>query len=152
MKYTPPAAGRNSSLALSTGGTLSDAGRIGEDPTNPRRAFPCEQTRAQALRRQHSLFSAQFCPSTVCLTAISRACGRGKKAITKPKPQSQRGFHGRSLGSAGLSLNPESASRWHVAKTAFIEINIDDMGRTKPADFATLNQLRRARAPAVWYT
>jgi hypothetical protein len=157
VKYTPPAAGRNASLAVVDWWTpYSDAGRVGEDPTQSApSAF-----RANKLAPKLSGVSAPSLAHNMPVNSMSDrnlagAAVEGKKTITKPNAtEVSEGFADEDLGSAGLSLIPEYGIGLACGKDGIAyEININNMGRTKPADFAhaETNYAKLVRPP-VWYT
>src|SRR5271166_2193728 len=157
VKYTPPSSARKASLAVVDWWTpYTDAGRIGEDPTQSApSAF-----RANKLTPKLSGVSAPSVAHNMPVNSMSDrnlegAAVEGKKTITKPNAtEVSEGFADEDLGSAGLSLIPEYGIALACGKDGVAyEVNINNMGKTRPADFAhaATNYAKLVRPP-VWYT
>jgi len=157
VKYTPPSSERKASLAVVDWWTpYTDAGRIGEDPTQSApSAF-----RANKLTPKLSGVSAPSVAHNIPVNSMSDrnlegAAVEGKKTITKPNAtEVSEGFADEDLGSAGLSLIPEYGIALACGKDGVAyEVNINNMGKTRPADFAhaATNYAKLVRPP-VWYT
>ncbi|MBV8632398.1 MAG: hypothetical protein JOZ83_15825 [Silvibacterium sp.] len=158
VKYTPPEGEKRGSLAVVDWWTpYTDAGRIGEDPTQSApSAF-----RAGRLTPKVSGVSAPSAAHTGMPVNsgmdrnLVNAPTVGKVTSTKPNEKEvSEGFADEDLGSAGLSLIPEYGIALACGKDGIAyEVNIHNMGKTKPADFAnTASNYAKLLQPPVWYT
>ena len=157
-KYTPPAGGRRGSLAVVDWWTpYSDAGRIGEDPTQSApSAFKANKlTPKLSGVSAPSVAHANMPVNNMSDRNLEGAAVVGKRTSTKPNQKEvSEGFADEDLGSAGLSLIPEYGIALACGKDGIAyEVNIHDMGRTKPADFAyTAANYAKLVQPPLWYT
>ncbi len=157
VKYTPPHLGRASLEVVDWWTPYTDAGRIGEDPT---------QSAPSAFRafRLAPKLSGVSSPSVAHAAMPVNAMGDhnlagarvvGNVAITKPNQKEvSEGFDDEDLGSAGLSLIPQYGIALACGKDGIAyEVNINNMGKTMPADFANAaTNYAKLVQPPVWYT
>jgi hypothetical protein len=86
---------------------------------------------------------------------LGAAAVDGRKTITKPNVKEvSEGFDDEDLGSAGLSLIPEYGIALACGKDGIAyEVNLNNMGKTKPADFANAAaNYAKLKQPPLWYT
>jgi hypothetical protein len=158
VKYTPPLADRKASLAVVDWWTpYSDAGRVGEDPTQSApKAFRANQLAPKLSGvSSPSVAHAAMPVNSMSDHNLVGAAVDGKRTITKPNAKEvSEGFDDEDLGSAGLSIVPEYGIALACGKDGIAyEVNLNNMGKTKPADFAhaATNYAKLVRPP-VWYT
>jgi hypothetical protein len=158
VKYTPPGPLRKGSLEVVDWWTpYTDAGRIGEDPTQ---SAPAAFKAGKLAPKLSGVSAPSVAHAAMPVNSMSDhnlegAMVVGKLAITKANVQEvNEGFDDEDLGSAGLSLIPEYGIALACGKDGIAyEVNTGNMGKTKPADFANAaaNYAKLVQPPA-WYT
>ena len=159
VKYTPPEGEHRGSLAVADWWTpYTDAGRIGEDPTQSApKAFRSGRLapKVSGVSAPSAAHAAMPVNSGMADANLAHATTTGKVTSTKPNQQEvNEGFADEDLGSAGLSLIPEYGIALACGKDGIAyEVNIHNMGKTKPADFANAAaNYAKLVQPPVWYT
>ena len=138
--------------------SYSDAGRVGEDPTQ---SAPKAFRANQLAPKLSGVSSPSVAHAAMPVNAMGNrsnlegATVEGRRTSTRPNAKEvSEGFDDEDLGSAGLSIIPEYGIALACGKDGIAyEVNLNNMGKTKPADFAhaATNYAKLVRPP-VWYT